>query len=60
MIGGCLGRRPTLACLYLGGSGGMPPREILKMFSPRDAFSLMLGTKSRAVKTDFYQVMMKK
>ena len=42
--------------LYLGGSGGMLPQEILKMHSPGDAFSLILGAKSRAFRTDFYQV----
>ena len=60
MIGGYLGRRPTLACLWhalpRGGSGGMPPQEILKMHTLGDAFSLILGTKSRAFRTDFYQV----
>jgi len=58
MIGGYLGRRPTLACLWHAiPSGGMPPpQEILKMHTLEDAFSLILGAKSRAVRTDFYQV----
>ena len=54
-----MGQRPTLACfgtLYLGGSGGMLPREVLKMHTLRDAFSLIWGAKSRAFRTDFYQV----
>ena len=42
--------------LYLGGSGGMPPQEILKMRTLGDAFSLILGAKSRGFRTDFYQV----
>jgi len=42
--------------LYLGGSGGMLPREILEMHSLGDAISLILGAKSRAFRTDFYQV----
>ena len=42
--------------LYLGGSGGMPPWEILKMYTLRDAFSLILGAKSRAFTTDFNEV----
>ena len=56
MIGGYLGRRPTLECLWHAisrGSGGMPPREILKMHTLGDAFSLILGVKSRAFRTDF-------
>ena len=59
MIGGYLGRRPILACLRHAiprGSGGMPPWEILKMQTLGDAFSLILGAKSRAFVTDFYQV----
>ena len=64
MIGGYLGRRPTLAFgtlyLHVGGSRGMPPppppREILKIHTLGDAFSLILGAKSRAFRTDFYQV----
>ena len=32
------------------------PREILKMRTFGDAFSLILGAKSRAFRTDFYQV----
>ena len=31
-------------------------REILKMRTFGDAFSLILGAKSRAFRTDFYQV----
>ena len=42
--------------LYPAGSGGMLPREFLKMHTLRDAFSLILGAKSRAFRTDFYQV----
>ena len=42
--------------LYLGGSGGMLLREILKMHTLGEAFSLILGAKSRAFRTDFYQV----
>ena len=34
----------------------MPPWEILKMQTLGDAFSLILGAKSRAFVTDFYQV----
>ena len=34
----------------------MSPREILKMRTLGDAFSLILGAKSRTFKTDFYQV----
>ena len=34
----------------------MPPWEILKMRTLRDAFSLILGAKARAFRTDFYQV----
>ena len=60
MIGGYLGRRPTLAYLChaipRGVRGGMPPQEILKMRTLGDAFSLILGAKSRAFRTDFYQV----
>ena len=58
MIGGYLGQRPTLACLWHGlpgGSGGMPPQEILKMRTLGDAFSLILVAKSRAFRTDVYQ-----
>ena len=32
------------------------PREILKMRTLGDAFSLILGAKSREFRTDFYQV----
>ena len=64
MKGGYLGRRPTLACLWhaipRGVRGHVPPWEILKMYTPRDAFSLILETKSRAFRADFYQVIMKK
>ena len=59
MIGGYVGRRPTLACRWHAiprGSGGMPPWEILKMCTLGDAFSLILGAKSRAFRTDFYQL----
>ena len=34
----------------------MPAREILKMHTLGDAFALILGAKSRAFRTDFYQV----
>ena len=34
----------------------MPPREIFKMRTLGDAFSLILGAKSRAFRTDVYQV----
>ena len=34
----------------------MLPREILKLHTLGDAFSLNLGAKSRAFRTDFYQV----
>ena len=34
----------------------MPPQEISKMRTLGDAFSLILGAKSRAFRTDFYQV----
>ena len=34
----------------------MSPREILKMHTLGDAFSLILGAKSRAFSTDFYLV----
>ena len=34
----------------------MPPREILKMRTLGDAFSLILGAKSRAFRTEVYQV----
>ena len=34
----------------------MPPWEILKMYTLRDAFSLILGVKSRAFRTDFNEV----
>ena len=34
------------------GSGDMLPREILKMHTLRDTFSLILGAKSRAFRTD--------
>ena len=34
----------------------MLPREILKMHTLGEAFSLILGAKSRAFRTDFYQV----
>ena len=37
-------------------SGGMLPWEILKMHTLGDAFSLIWGAKSRAFRTDFYQV----
>ena len=61
MIGGYLGQRPTLAWLWHALPRGVcPPREILIMNTPRDAFSLILGTKSRAFRTDFHQVMIKK
>ena len=59
MIGGYLGRRPTLVCLWHAiprGVRGQPPREILKMRTLGDAFSLILGAKSRAFRTDVYQV----
>ena len=61
MIGGYLGQRRTLACLWhaipRGVQGHAPhPREILKMCTLGDAFSLILGAKSRAFRTDFYQV----
>ena len=64
MIGGYLGRRPTLACLWHAIPRGVrghappppPPREILKMRTLGDAFSLILGAKSRAFRTDVYQV----
>ena len=56
MIGGYLGRRPTLACLWhaipRGVWGHAPPG----MHTRGDAFSLILGAKSRAFRTDFYQV----
>lgn len=42
--------------LYLWGYEGMSPREILKMRTLGDVFSLILGAKSRAFRTDFYQV----
>ena len=45
MIGGYLGQRPTPECQYL-----------LKMHALGDAFSLIWGAKSRAFRTDFYQV----
>ena len=59
MIGGYLGRRPTLACPWHSiprGVRGMLPREILKLHTLGDAFSLILGAKSRAFRTDSYQV----
>ena len=59
MIGGYLGRRPTLACLWHAiprGVRGHAPREVLKMRALGDAFSLILGAKSRAFRTDVYQV----
>lgn len=59
MIGGYLGRRRILACLWHAiprGVRGHAPREILKMQTLGDAFSLILGAKSRAFVTDFYQV----
>ena len=62
MIGRYLGRRPTLACLWhtiSRGSGGMPPPppgNFENAFSLGDAFSLILGAKSRAFRTDSYQV----
>ena len=34
----------------------MLPREILKLHTLGDAFSLSLRAKSRAFRTDFYQV----
>ena len=52
-----IGRRPTPACLWHAlprGSGGMLPRENLKMPTLGDAFSLSLGAKSRAFRTEFY------
>ena len=59
MIGGYLGRRPTLACLRHSipmGVQGHAPQEILKTHTLGDAFSLILGAKSRAFRTEFYQV----
>ena len=59
MIGGYLGRRPTLACLWHAiprGVRGHAPQEILKMRTLGDAFSLIWGAKSRAFRTDVYQV----
>ena len=38
------------------GSRGMLPKEILKMHTLGDAFFLILGAKSRAFRTDFYQI----
>ena len=35
---------------------GHAPQEILKIRTLGDAFSLILGAKSRAFRTDFYQV----
>ena len=46
MIGGYVGQRPTLVCRW----------KILKMHTLGDAFSLILGTKSRAFRTNYYQV----
>ena len=54
MIGGYLGRRRTLAWLWHAIPRGV--REILKMRTLGDAFSLILVAKSRAFRTDFYQV----
>ena len=61
MIGGYLGRRPILACLWhaipRGGPGACPPLPgNFEMQTLGDAFSLILGAKSRALVTDFYQV----
>ena len=59
MIGGYVGQRPTLACLWHAiprGVWGHAPPGILKIHTLRDAFSLILGAKSRAFRTDFYQV----
>ena len=56
MIGGYLGQRPTLVCQRLGGYGGMPPPgNFENAYSGRCIF-LVLGAKSRAFRTDFYQV----
>ena len=59
MIGGYLGRRPILACLWhaipRGFRGHAPPGNF-EMQTLGDAFSLILGAKSRAFVTDFYQV----
>ena len=52
MIGGYCGRRPNLACLWhaiLGGSGDISPREILKMHTLGDAFSLICGGKIKGI-----------
>ena len=64
MIGRYLGRRPTLACLWhaipRGVRGHAPPPGGAwgggKMHTLGDAFCLILGAKSRAFRTDFYQV----
>ena len=60
MIGWYLGQRPTVACLWhaipRGVWGHAPPQEILKMCTLGDAVSLILGAKSSAFRTDFYQV----
>ena len=47
-----------LARYTKGGPGACPPppREILKMRTLGDAFSLILGAKSRAFRTNVYQV----
>ena len=60
MIGGHVGQRPILACLWHAipseVRGHAPPGNFLKMHTLGDAFSLILGAKSRAFRTDFYQV----
>ena len=59
MIGRNSGRRPTLYIyppISRGSLVACPPREILKMRTFGDAFSLILWSKSRAFRTDFYQV----
>ena len=59
MIGGYLGRRPTLACLWhaipRGVQGHAPPGNF-EIRTLGDAFSLILEAKSRTFRTDFYHI----
>ena len=59
MIGRYFGRRPTLAHRWHAtprGFGGILSWEILKMHTLRETFTLILGAKSRAFRTDCYQL----
>ena len=59
MISGCVGQRPTLAWLQhaipRGVRGHAPPRNFENAYSRR-GISLDFQAKSRAFRTDFYQV----